>query len=81
MSWRVLLTSVAELGRSVFNSLPQQLHTINVEGLPHYSEDRSQSFQVDLQRGGLCSFELYGLGKSFFFLFFFSSLPRIGRKL
>lgn len=41
LCWRRLLTSVAELGRSEFNSLPQQLHSINVAGPPHYSEDQS----------------------------------------
>lgn len=40
MCWRLLLTPVAELGRSEFNSLPQRLHTINVEGPPHYCEDQ-----------------------------------------
>lgn len=40
LSWRFLLTFVVELGRSEFNSFPQQLHTINVEGPPHYSEDK-----------------------------------------
>lgn len=80
--WRVLLTSVAELGRSVFNSLPQQLHTINVKGLPHYSEDQSQSFHVDLRKSGLWFFEHSGLERSFFFfLFHFFFPPGIGRKL